>query len=83
MGNVADISVLSRVKSKLVLIIIFLKANKQMIEFQKSGGVKKMKEITQNDVAKVKKDFKELFSYDLPQQLKKFFRDLKNKLEQR
>lgn len=49
---------------------------KSAIEFQKEGGHQKLKEVAKNDYNEATKVFKEMISYDIPQSMKKIFRNL-------
>ena len=54
-----------------------------MREFQKQGGMEKMKKVTKDDTKEGLKIVKEIFFYDIPQTLKKNLRDIKDAAQRR
>lgn len=55
--------------------IFFYLAKKELDKFHKAGGVKKLKDVTKEDIKEAKGIVKESLTYDLPQLFKKMLRD--------
>jgi hypothetical protein len=56
--------------------LLFNLAKKEVNKFQKEGGMKKLKEVTKEDINEAKSIVKESITYDLPQLFKKMLREL-------
>jgi hypothetical protein len=47
-----------------------------MIEYQRSGGNEKLKQVAKEDLKEGSKILKEMVSYDIPETIKKIWRDI-------
>jgi len=63
-----------------IFMFILFSAKKQLTEFEKSGGLNKMQQVTKSDINEAAKITKEMLTYDIPHMFKQIIRNMKKKM---